>query len=83
VLAILALLRPPRHRLARWALLAGNWAGVLMIGAGVVGFTLRVGGVTSSADWAPTGWQAWATLAVGALWVAAWVVALVARRRVS
>lgn len=79
-LAALALLRPPRLRLARLALLAANWAGAVMIGAGVVGFALRAAGVTSSADWAPTGWQAWATLAVGAAWVAGWVAALLGRR---
>lgn len=79
-LAALALLRPPRHRLARLALLAANWTGALMIASGVVGFTMRAAGVTSSADWAPTGWQAWATLAVGAVWVAGWITALLVRR---
>ncbi|GIG70928.1 hypothetical protein [Phytomonospora endophytica] len=80
VLVVLALLRPPRHRLARLALLAANWAGALMIGAGVVGFILRAAGATSSVDWAPTGWQAWATLAVGAAWVAGWLTALLVKR---
>lgn len=79
-LVALALLRPPRHRLARLVLLAANWAGALMIASGVVGFAMRAAGVTSSADWAPTGWQAWATLAVGAVWVAGWITALLVRR---
>jgi len=79
-LAALALLRPPRHRLARLALLTANWAGALMMASGVVGFAMRAAGVTSSADWAPTGWEAWATLVVGAVWVAGWIVALVVRR---
>ncbi|MEV0646750.1 hypothetical protein AB0I28_15945 [Phytomonospora sp. NPDC050363] len=79
-LAALALLRPPNARPLRWALLAANWLGAAMIAAGVAGFALRAAGVTSSPDWEPTGRQAWAALAVGAVWVAGWVAALVGSR---
>lgn len=79
----LALVRPITSRPLRLVVHIGSWLGVAMIGLGFVGFTLRAAGVTSSTDWEPTNWVSYLSLAIGWVWVLAWIVAIFQQRRAS
>ncbi|MFH9726755.1 hypothetical protein ACH4M4_27885 [Streptomyces sp. NPDC017254] len=81
-LVALLLLRPLRHRYVRWGVLGVSWAGIAMIAAGVVGFGARAAGVAPSLGaQPPVAGPALVALAVGAVWVVAWVVATVGAMR--
>jgi hypothetical protein len=80
VLLVLALLRPPIGALWRRSLLAVNAAGALLVGVGVATFTVRATGL-APAPGEPAGVPAaWTALAVGAVWVAAWITAVATTR---
>lgn len=78
----LLLLRPPGTRWLRWSVVGVSWLGIVMVGAGVVGFGARAAGVAPSlGDTPPDMATALAALVVGALWVAGWSVAAVGATR--
>jgi MprA protease rhombosortase-interaction domain-containing protein len=79
----LALAWPTRSRSLRLAIHIASWLGVALIATGLLGFTLRAFGITSSPDWQRTSWVSYVTLAIGWLWVVAWMVAIVRHRRLS
>ncbi|WP_282785589.1 hypothetical protein [Nocardia sp. CC201C] len=72
---ILVLLRPPARPVWRAALLSISWLGTIIVGVGVVIFTLRAAGVAPSLGVPAIGWQSWVALVAGAIWVAAWALA--------
>ncbi|MEV7520054.1 hypothetical protein [Streptomyces sp. NPDC091371] len=77
-LVALLLVRPPAARWVRRGAVVVSWLGILMVGAGVIGFGARAAGLAPSlGDVPPAMGTALAALAVGALWVAAWSVAAV------
>jgi len=76
VLLIVALLRLPGARWGRRVLLLGNGIGVVMIGAGVLGFTARATGVIPSLGAPAENAAAWVALTVGAVWTVAWMAAI-------
>ncbi|NXY95328.1 hypothetical protein HYE82_13220 [Streptomyces sp. BR123] len=74
----LLLLRLPRTRLIRWPALGASWAGIAMVGAGVLGFGARAAGLAPGLGPTPPHLPtALAALLVGAVWAAAWAVAAV------
>ncbi|SDC10117.1 hypothetical protein [Actinokineospora iranica] len=75
-LAVAALAITLTHPRGGLPLRLASWVGATLIGAGVAGFALRA--ITDPP--APAGW---ATLAVGALWVASWIQATVAHRHLA
>lgn len=75
-----ALLRPPAHTVTRRLLLGANWLGILMVGAGVAGFTLRAAAVVPALGEPAEGPGAWVALAVGAVWTVSWVPAVLGAR---
>ncbi|WP_329376244.1 hypothetical protein OG625_01815 [Streptomyces sp. NBC_01351] len=80
VMAVVALLlvRPPAARRLRLGVVVVSWFGILMIGAGVIGFGARAAGLAPALGATPPAMgTALAALAVGAVWVAAWSVAAV------
>ena len=79
----LALAWPISSRWVRLVLLTSSCLGVGFLVAGVVGFTLRALGMTSSPEWEPTNWMSLVTLTIGWLWVVAWFVAIIRHWRVS
>ncbi|MGK5639091.1 hypothetical protein ACSNOK_12410 [Streptomyces sp. URMC 126] len=84
LMAVVALFlaRPPRGRFVRWSLLAVSWAGIVMVGAGVVGFTARATGLAPGlGPTPPHPPTAFTALLVGAAWVTAWTVATVTATR--
>lgn len=80
VLLVLALLRPPSRALWRLPLLIVNGAGALLIGAGVVTFAARATGLAPALGEPAQGAAAWTSLAVGAVWTAAWITAVATTR---
>ncbi|MCB5177949.1 hypothetical protein [Streptomyces antimicrobicus] len=75
-LVALLLVRPPAGRWIRRGVLLVSWAGILMVGSGVIGFAARATGLAPGLGAPPPdAGAAAAALAVGALWVAGWVVA--------
>ncbi|KOX11276.1 hypothetical protein [Nocardiopsis sp. NRRL B-16309] len=80
VLFVLALLRPPARALWRVPLLVANGAGALLIAAGVVSFTARAAGLAPGLGEPAQGVAAWTSLAVGAVWAAAWLTAVATTR---
>ncbi|ADD39762.1 hypothetical protein Snas_0040 [Stackebrandtia nassauensis DSM 44728] len=81
VLLTAALFRPPKHTLTRRLLLGANWLGVAMVGAGVVGFTLRATGLAPALGEPASGAAAWISLTVGAVWTVSWALASHGARR--
>ncbi|WP_405435081.1 hypothetical protein OG373_40905 [Streptomyces avidinii] len=78
LMAVVALLlvRLPRTPLVRWPALVVSWAGITMVGAGVLGFGARAAGLAPGLGAAPPHMPtALAALLVGAVWVAAWTIA--------
>ncbi|RKS06326.1 hypothetical protein DFP74_1954 [Nocardiopsis sp. Huas11] len=80
VLFVLALLRPPAGRLWRRPLLVVNGAGALLIGVGVLMFAARATGLSPGLGEPAQGAAAWTSLAVGAVWAVAWIVAVATTR---
>ncbi|GAA0280285.1 hypothetical protein GCM10010302_17580 [Streptomyces polychromogenes] len=77
-LVALLLVRPPVGRWVRGCVLLVSWAGILMVGSGVIGFGARAAGLAPDLGAPPPdAGTAVAALAVGALWVAGWAVAAV------
>ncbi|MGW6985683.1 hypothetical protein ACWGE1_40535 [Streptomyces sp. NPDC054932] len=84
LMAVVALLliRPPAARWARRCLLTVSWLGIVMVGAGVIGFAARAAGLAPGlGDAPPHPATAVAALAVGAVWVAGWSVATLGAAR--
>ncbi|MFD0270032.1 hypothetical protein ACFVGY_26245 [Streptomyces sp. NPDC127106] len=78
----LLLLRLPRTRFIRWPVLAASWAGIAMVGAGVLGFGARAAGLAPGLGPTPPHLPtALAALLVGTVWAAAWAVASVSAVR--
>ncbi|PZT71173.1 hypothetical protein DN402_02810 [Streptomyces sp. SW4] len=78
----LLLVRLPRTPLLRWPVLVVSWAGIAMVGAGVLGFGARAAGLAPSLGATPPHMlTALAALLVGAVWAAAWTVATVSATR--
>lgn len=69
------LLKLPRNKPLRMAVLTVNWLGAAMIAAGFVGFTLRATGVAPALGAPATGYAAWVALGVAAVWAVAWATA--------
>ena len=65
---------PPRRAWLRRGLLTVSWTGVALVASGLAGFTLRATDIVPRSGVGTTP-VAWVTLAVGAAWVASWVVA--------
>ncbi|GAA0940093.1 hypothetical protein [Nonomuraea longicatena] len=74
---IAALLRLPVNRIARRLILGVSWAGAAFVTAGVIGFAGRATGLIVEPGKPPQSWAAWVSLAVGAIWVVAWVSATI------
>ncbi|MEU8433826.1 hypothetical protein AB0F18_13040 [Streptomyces sp. NPDC029216] len=80
----LLLLRLPRNPFVRWPALVVSWAGIAMVGAGVLGFGARAAGLAPSlGETPPHMLPALAALLVGGLWVTAWTIATVSATRSS
>ncbi|MEU9143959.1 hypothetical protein [Streptomyces sp. NPDC048349] len=80
----LFLVRLPGTPLVRWPVLVVSWAGIAMVGAGVLGFGARAAGLAPSLGDAPPHMPtALAALLVGAVWVTAWTIATVCATRRS
>ncbi|MFG2230662.1 hypothetical protein ACGFNX_11675 [Streptomyces sp. NPDC048723] len=72
----LMLVRPPAAHWLRRSAVGVSWLGVVMVGAGVIGFGARAAGLAPGLGATPPRTAtAVAALAVGALWVAGWSVA--------
>ncbi|MFF9869919.1 hypothetical protein ACF1G0_31730 [Streptomyces sp. NPDC013953] len=86
LMAVVALLlvRLPRTPLVRWPVLIVSWAGIAMVGAGVLGFSARAAGLAPSLGATPPHMvTALAALFVGAVWATAWTIATVSATRSS
>ncbi|UUU37965.1 hypothetical protein [Streptomyces sp. NBC_00162] len=86
LMAVVALLlvRLPGTPLVRWPALVVSWAGIAMVGAGVLGFGARAAGLAPGLGATPPHMPtALAALLVGALWVTAWTIATVSATRSS
>ncbi|MET9951596.1 hypothetical protein ABZ135_08605 [Streptomyces sp. NPDC006339] len=84
LMAVVALLlvRPPRTPFVRLPLLIVSWAGIAMVGAGVLGFGARAAGLAPALGPVPPHLPtALAALLVGAVWVTAWTVATLSATR--
>ncbi|MCX5612624.1 MULTISPECIES: hypothetical protein [unclassified Streptomyces] len=86
LMAVVALLlvRLPGTPLVRWPALVVSWAGIAMVGAGVLGFGARAAGLAPGLGATPPHMPtALAALLVGAVWVTAWTIATVSATRSS
>ncbi|MFF8831610.1 hypothetical protein [Streptomyces sp. NPDC015131] len=86
LMAVVALLlvRLPRTPLLRWPVLVVSWAGIAMVGAGVLGFGARAAGLAPSLGATPPHVPtALAALLVGTVWATAWTAATVSATRNS
>ncbi|MFE5860058.1 hypothetical protein ACFQ77_05785 [Streptomyces virginiae] len=86
LMAVIALflVRLPRTPLVRLPVLVVSWVGIVMVGAGVLGFGARAAGLAPSLGAIPPHMPtALAALLVGAVWVTAWTIAVVSATRSS
>lgn len=81
VTLIALLARPPRRRWVRWGLFAANGVSAVLIGCAVMTFTARAAGLAPGLGAPAEGAGPWVVLAMGAIWVVAWMVAVVAASR--
>ncbi|MFJ6498252.1 hypothetical protein OG280_13650 [Streptomyces virginiae] len=80
----LFLVRLSRTPLVRLPVLVVSWVGIVMVGAGVLGFGARAAGMAPSLGAIPPHMPtALAALLVGAVWVTAWTIAVVFATRSS
>ncbi|MGW2583125.1 hypothetical protein ACWCYZ_17620 [Streptomyces virginiae] len=80
----LFLVRLPRTPLVRLPVLVVSWVGIVMVGAGVLGFGARAASLAPSLGATPPHMPtALAALLVGAVWVTAWTIAVVSATRSS
>ncbi|MER7520780.1 hypothetical protein [Streptomyces sp. NPDC126499] len=81
-LVAVLLIRLPRTPFVRLPVLAVSWAGIAMVGAGVLGFGARAAGLAPALGPVPPHPPtALAALLVGAVWATAWTLATVRATR--